>query len=225
VSDLLDSVRAVNPVISCEQPSMEDVWRKLAQGETGASTQTGLGRRNGDARQRSAHRDWFGRRPTGAGWRRGAVVLSAVVAATVVVLAAVGRQAGVDRTGSARLPQPSAAVRRLANGTISCDFTATGVNRGPAVSSVSARGRSPIVFCRDRYLAIEHRSAHASAVRFIACETSAVNVAVYISDGRPNQCGRRGDRALPAGYAAALRRSGLRATAVSSAENTGDLSV
>ena len=214
MSDLLDSVRAANPVPWCEQPSVERVWSKLERDQPGAGEQTGAGAST--HARRAARGTWRGRvdrRHLGSGsWPRGpvAALLIAAASAAAVVLLGVGRPSGIAGGAWPQPGQPSAAVQRLVRGTISCDFGATG-----ATVSVSARGRSAIVFCRNRYRTLSHAGA---GTTFVACETSATNVAVYIADGRHRQCARLGDRALPAGYAAAVRRAQPHSAALSPAD-------
>jgi hypothetical protein len=144
-------------------------------------------------------------------------MMAAVAAAAVVLIGA-----AIVRSASRPETQPSAAVWRLADGTITCDFT-SGRGGAPAAVPVSAQGRSAIVVCRNRYRAMEH--GRASGVMFTACQTSPTNVAVYISDGRPGQCGRLGARPLPAGYAGAVRQTGSRRAAISNSDRTSALSI
>ena len=220
MSDLLDSVRAANPVPWCEQPSLERVWSKLERDEPGAGEQIRAGATTRDRRAaRAAWGNRVGRRHLGSVSRPRsalAALLMAAASAAAVVLIGAGRPSGIAG-GASHQAQPSAAVQRLEHGTISCDFGATG-----ATVPVSARGRSAIVFCRNRYRALSHADA---GTTFVACQTSATNVAVHISDGRPGQCARLGDRALPAGYAAAVRRSHSRSAALTPADQGTAVSV
>jgi hypothetical protein len=212
VSDLLERVRAVNPVPTCEQPSLADVWTKLEHREAGVADPDRQGGPDDDAvAQVATGRRRFGPRrvrrpgPSAAGLMAGAAI-AAVVAA--IALVGVGHHAGTRPAASSQHVAVSPAARRLADGTISCYFASARGAGGPAVGPVGTDRRSAITFCRDRYLASGHAGANASRVTFIVCRTSATNVAVYIADGHLNQCRRLGDRALPAGYAAAVRQSG-----------------
>jgi hypothetical protein len=211
VSDLLDSVRALNPVATCEQPSLDDVWTKLARQQAGAADperEGGLGR---DALPRAAVRRGRvgGRRVHRTGLSARGLVSSGAIAVVVaaIALVGVGHHAGTRPAVSSHVVV-SPAVRRLADGTISCYFASSRGAGGPAVGPVGTDGRSAIAFCRERYLAGGHAGADASRATFIVCQTSASNVAVYIADGHLNQCRRIGDRVPPAGYAAAVRQAG-----------------
>ena len=100
--------------------------------------------------------------------------------------------------------------QRLADGTISCYFASSGplhamggnADAGPD----PATGQSPIAFCRRWYGFNAHTGINAARVKFVACQSSPTNVAVYVSDGRSGQCERLGHGPLPAGYTAARHK-------------------
>ncbi len=217
MSDLLDSVRALNPVPDCEAPAIQDVWSKLERGRTqteGAWTAPAAVARPVRRRRRSpGHRFPGPRRLTVSAT---VTVLAAIAAAALAAVAAPGLRA----TRSPVHAAPAAAVWRLANGTISCDLGPGGAGDRAATVPVPVRGRSAVAVCRRAYRAAGRST---SGVTFTECATSATNVAVYIADGRPGQCHRHGDRPIPPGYAAAVRRSASAGTARTASEHTADL--
>jgi len=229
VTELLQNVRALNPVPTCARPSIEDVWSKLERGDTttvDADERTPT--RRGTPADVVAGRGQLDRqrvRRPALSWRGLGVSAAVAVIVAAAVLVGVGGRAGTRRVPSAQHVAVSAAVRRLADGTISCYFASSRAAGGPDVGPVAVSRRSAVVFCRDQYRASARAGADASQTTFIVCQTSATNVAVYIADGHPNQCHRLGDRALPAGYAAAVQQARSRAATISAAARTSSESV
>jgi hypothetical protein len=214
MSDLIERVRALNPVATCPQPSIDDVWRKLEHDETtevevvtrpetgrGSEFAGADGRRGASRRRRS--------RPSFSS-------TGLAVAIAVPVLIAAAALVALHHHNSTR-PTPAShhdaavqsASQRLADGTISCYFASSGplhaMGGGADAGPDPATGESPIAFCRRWYGFNAHTGINAARVKFIACQSSPTNVAVYVSDGRPGQCERLGHGLLPAGYTAALR--------------------
>ena len=93
----------------------------------------------------------------------------------------------------------SAATSRLL---VLCTQSGGSADAGPD----PATGQSPIAFCRRWYGFNAHTGINAARVKFVACQSSPTNVAVYVSDGLPGQCERLGHGPLPAGYTAALHK-------------------
>lgn len=192
MSDLVERVRALNPVPTCAQPSIDEVWRKLGHDQT-----SGAG---------SDHRAQL--RCSRIGLAAAIAVPLIVAAVALVVLHRHIRASSTPASHQHALVESSS--QRLADGTISCYFASLGplhsAGGGADAGPAPATGQSPIAFCRRWYGFNAHTGINAAAVKFVACQSSPTNVAVYVSDRRPGQCERVGDRQLPGGYADALQK-------------------
>jgi hypothetical protein len=85
-----------------------------------------------------------------------------------------------------------------------------------------ATGQPPIAYCRLRYAPNAHTGLNAAHLRFVACQSSPTNVAVYVADGQPRQCHRLGHRPLPDGYPAAQHRLASLGKALVAIQNQHD---
>jgi hypothetical protein len=215
MTDLLQRLRAVNPVPTCAPPTIENVWRWLERedqvsgpGIPRAGAPDSTRERPGTA-ARSRLRFSVGR--VGLGMAAAVPVLIAAVAIALLSHHR-GHHPVATVSPSQTLPGPSRTVpgpsQRLAGGTISCFFTTDGHAHGggPDVAGVGADGRTPIAICREWYRLNAHTGRNAADVAFVACQQNATTVAVYVADGRSHQCQRLGDRSLPQTYAAAVAR-------------------
>jgi hypothetical protein len=210
MSDLVERVRALNPVATCSPPSIDDVWRKLEREETpqaddaAHSTLAGVDRRRGAAPRRRA-------RPSLSRLGLVAAVAIPVLVAAVALIALHHHDPAAQTPGSAHHAAVQSPSQRLVDGTISCYFASSGplhpvlhpVGNG-ADQAGPATGQSPIAYCRRAYSLNAHTGIKAARVQFVACQSSPTNVAVYVADGRSGQCQRLGHRPLPASYRAAL---------------------
>ena len=215
MSDVVEQLRALNPVPTCAQPSIEDVWRKLEHDEsTTVEVAAGLGAsrgfevagadgRHGATRRRRA-RPRFSHMALAV-----AIAVPVVLAAAALVALRHHNSAGPTPASHhhAAVQSPS---QRLADGTISCYFASSGplhaVGENADAGPDPATGQSPIAFCRRWYGFNAHTGINAARVKFVACQSSPTNVAVYVSDGRSGQCERLGHGPLPAGYTAARHK-------------------
>ena len=215
MSDVMERVRALNPVPTCAQPPIEDVWRKLEHDEittveVAAGLEAGRGSEvvGADGRHRANRRRRA--RP------RFSHVALAVAIAVPVILAAAALVALRHHNSAGPTPAShhhaavQSASQRLADGTISCYFASSGplhaVGGNADAGPDPATGQSPIAYCRRWYGFNAHTGINAARVKFVACQSSPTNVAVYVSDGRPGQCERLGHSPLPAGYTGALHK-------------------
>jgi hypothetical protein len=103
--------------------------------------------------------------------------------------------------------------QKLADGRVNCYFNTAPspalhgeANMGSGIVS----GESPIVKCRQAYRSAVHfgnaPGADPDTHGFVACQAGTTEVNVYVSDDRPRQCQRVGDRPLPATFTAATRQ-------------------
>jgi hypothetical protein len=218
MTDLLQRLRAVNPVPTCAPPAIEDVWRRLEHDDQISGSEIPPAGAPDSTRERpgtpTRSRLRFGAGRVGLGMAAAVPVLIAAVAIALLsshrghYATATGRPGQTLPRPSRTLPGPS---RRLADGIINCFFTTNGHAHGggPDVAGAGADGRTPIAICREWYRLNARAGRNAADVAFVACQQNATTVAVYVADGRSNQCQRLGDRPLPRTYAAAV--AGLRA--------------
>lgn len=211
MSDVVERLRALNPVPTCAQPSIEDVWRKLEHDESttvkvAAGLEAGRGSEvaGADGRHRANRRRRARPRFSHIGL---AVAIAVPVVLAAAALVALRYHGSAGRTPAshhqAAVQSPS---QRLADGTISCYFASSGPLHAMGGSADAgpdpATGQSPIAFCRRWYGFNAHTGIDAARVKFVACQSSPTNVAVYVSDGHSGQCEHLGHGPLPAGYAA-----------------------
>jgi hypothetical protein len=215
MSDLVERVRALNPVPTCSQPSIEDVWCKLEHDETAEvggpgelATSRGSGFVGADRRRVHARR-----RSVRPRFSRLGLVVAITIPVLVAAVALVGlhhHHAAAPIPGAHHHPVAQSPSQRLADGTISCYFGSSGPlrrgGRGADAGPDPATGQSPIAYCRRWYGLNAHTRINAARVKFVACQSSPTNVAVYVADPHPGQCQRLGHSPLPASYPAALER-------------------
>jgi hypothetical protein len=214
MTDLLERVRALNPVSSCAPPSIDDVWGKLEDDQPTIEDKTSVASSGRDAQRRAPLRVKRPNRPrarrrSGSSQIGMAIAIAVPVVVTTVALLTAGHPA-VHRftpatTGHGPLLSPP---QRLADGTISCYFSTSGPvhpsgGSHPDVGPGSATGQSPTAYCRRWYGLNAHTGRNAAQLKFVVCQISPTNVAVYVADGRPGQCRELGHTALPPGYTAA----------------------
>ena len=211
MSDLVERVRALNPVAACSPPSIDDVWRKLEREERlqaddaapatiGGRELAGVDRRRGGAPRRRA-------RSSLSRLGLGAAIAIPVLVAAVAIIALHHDDRAAQTPGSTHRAAVQSPGQRLVDGTISCYFASSGplhpVGNG-ADQAGPATGQSPIAYCRRAYGLNAHTGIKAARVQFVACQSGPTNVAVYVADGRPGQCPRLGHRPLPPSYRVAL---------------------
>ena len=131
-----------------------------------------------------------------------------LLVAIVAVLVALG---GVAAASSVLWP-----AQRLADGKVNCFMATHGTGaldlQTLAVGGARANGQPPIGLCRMWYRINRYRlngsttGPKVAGLPLIACQESRTLVGVYVSDGKPRQCQRLGERPLPATYAAAAAR-------------------
>ena len=214
MTDLLERVRALNPVHSCAEPSIDDVWRKLEydqpniEDETSGVSSARVAQRPGARRLKRPNRTRASRR---WGFSRIGMAIAIVVPVLVAAVALVTRE---HRNGASSTPgtTPHPALlspsQRLADGTISCYFATSGPlhpsgGSHPDEGPNPATGQSPIAYCRRFYGLNAHTGLNAAHVKFVACQSGLTNVAVYVADGQSDQCRALGHSPLPVGYTAA----------------------
>ena len=182
MTDLLQRLRAVNPVVTCAPPTIENVWRRLEH-EDQISHPDSPGAGAPDPRQHPARaRLRFGAGRVGLAMAAAVPVLIAVVAIALLSHDR-GHHPAATVSPSRALPGPS---ERLADGTIDCFFTTNGSAHGHSPDAgLNADGRTPIAICREAYRLNAHTGRNAADVAFVACQHDATTVAVYVADGRP----------------------------------------
>jgi hypothetical protein len=208
MSDLVERVRALNPVATCSPPSIDDVWRKLKREESlpvddaahstiGARKFAGVDRGRGRVPRRGMSSSLS---------RLGLVAAIAIpVLVAAAALFALHHHNRAARTpGSTHHAAVQSPSQRLVDGTISCYFSSSGLLHPGPDQAGPATGQSPIAYCRRAYSLSAHTGIKAARVQFVACQSGPTNVAVYVADGHSNQCQRLGHHPLPASYRGAL---------------------
>lgn len=99
--------------------------------------------------------------------------------------------------------------QRLADGTVRCYAgTTPHSNLTRPYSNLpggdSANWQTPTAICRRSYRLNAHTGI--DPLGFVACRYNPTTVAVYVADGRSSQCGRLGEKALPASFPRDLAR-------------------
>lgn len=214
MTDLLERVRALNPVDTCAEPSIDDVWRKLEFNEPSIKDEASVAAsarvvpRLGARRPTRPNSTRTGRR-SGFSWIGIAMAIAVPILVAAVALVTPGHRSGAGSAPAAapHAPQLSPS-QRLADGMISCYFATSGplhpsAGSHPDEGPNPATGQSPIAYCRRWYGLNAHTGLNAAHVKFLACQSSLTNVAVYVANGQPNQCRRLGHGPLPPGYTAA----------------------